>query len=971
FGDRADIQVPAGFHVSTADYLALADGGRFDARLPAADTVLSAANPVAFGFLDAPVGNLSLAPLARVAAPALSLVGGDIETSILGELDSRGELRLASAAGAGEIPLDMAATVANPVVDYGTIALGTQSQLVAGTVAISAGDLQMPIGASIIADGVRAGEGANVIAIEANSILLARGSSLTSAGGDIQLAANSVEVSDRGRLNAEDGRVTITGPGDASADTVILKGLNDEDFVELLTLIDMNPGGASPDIDNTLAATEIRIASRSLIMDRAARLEASGRPGPDPSGDISLAVEEFRGSGVSSIFSFSGNLTIGGLDLEPGSSAKLVQLGDPESPFGQNGGRFDIVILSNTGDARVLIDSAELQLARRSSLESRGDSGVGGDIILRVDSLSMDDSQLLAFSGPDGVAGDIIIEGTGGTGPARHVSLVERSSIATDFERPQSVSGTAGNVLINSEQIVLDASSISAETANSGSANITLFVDELRMNTGFVNAPTRGSGDAGTISIQGTGSTAEDPRPTRLIDMQQFSSIINDSTEGATGNAGDVDIRVEELRLVDSGISSASLSDEGNGGNLLFNVDRLLIDGDNPDLGMLDEERRGIRAFTDSSANSGNIVISGVDATADNRTPATLVSLRGELQPIDASSRSNSEEAGDAGNIDIFASEILLGERSLISSGTETSAGGDILLMADLISLLDEGRISTRVSEYGQGGDIMLQARRVDIMRRSSIAADAFGADQNPQETAAGSITVEADQLNMSASRISATANQGDAGSVNLQVNGLDLQQDSQITTEAIEGGGSIFAKVVDRLDMQDSLISATARGLSVDDSGGNIAISNPQFIILERSAIQANANAGNGGNIAMATGAIIQSGDSFITATSASNADGQVDIEAVVDRTNSLIEVEVPEVVVPVPLSNRCGAEQLSSRSSFTIARTSAASVATEYLEGEQEQAAQPLAFQCQPAKVYPLSTTTLDNESASRTPG
>src|SRR3712207_2823227 len=50
FGPNARLDVSGSLHVSTADYLRLADGARFSARL-SETSVLSVAPPVAFGFL--------------------------------------------------------------------------------------------------------------------------------------------------------------------------------------------------------------------------------------------------------------------------------------------------------------------------------------------------------------------------------------------------------------------------------------------------------------------------------------------------------------------------------------------------------------------------------------------------------------------------------------------------------------------------------------------------------------------------------------------------------------------------------------------------------------------------------------------------------------------------------------------------------------------------------------------------------
>jgi len=80
FGPGASLNVEGGFHLSTADFIELADGVRFDALPSPNDALLSTAPPAAFGFLGpnpAPIrveGSLLEVPEGEI----LSLVGGDI-----------------------------------------------------------------------------------------------------------------------------------------------------------------------------------------------------------------------------------------------------------------------------------------------------------------------------------------------------------------------------------------------------------------------------------------------------------------------------------------------------------------------------------------------------------------------------------------------------------------------------------------------------------------------------------------------------------------------------------------------------------------------------------------------------------------------------------------------------------------------------------------------------------------------------
>ena len=112
FGPNASLDVDGSFHASTANQIRFPDGGVFDATNPGA-TVLSVAEPSAFGFLDNNPGSITVdrADLAVPVGATLSLVGGDI--SISGLQDGRatitaasGRVDLVSVASPGEVPLD-------------------------------------------------------------------------------------------------------------------------------------------------------------------------------------------------------------------------------------------------------------------------------------------------------------------------------------------------------------------------------------------------------------------------------------------------------------------------------------------------------------------------------------------------------------------------------------------------------------------------------------------------------------------------------------------------------------------------------------------------------------------------------------------------------------------------------------------------------------------------------------------------
>jgi filamentous hemagglutinin family protein len=92
FGPNATVNVSGSFHASTADYLKMADGAKFQATNPDGST-LSAAPPAAFGFLTATpsaitVNGTTLAPVSIASAGTLGLVAGPVSITGAASLTS-------------------------------------------------------------------------------------------------------------------------------------------------------------------------------------------------------------------------------------------------------------------------------------------------------------------------------------------------------------------------------------------------------------------------------------------------------------------------------------------------------------------------------------------------------------------------------------------------------------------------------------------------------------------------------------------------------------------------------------------------------------------------------------------------------------------------------------------------------------------------------------------------------------------
>lgn len=93
FGPNVQLDIAGSFHASTADYLDLADGGRFNARFPNRSS-LTVAPVTAFGFLTDQIADITMRGIGKVSrsegegkqtglrvasGQTLSIIGGDIE----------------------------------------------------------------------------------------------------------------------------------------------------------------------------------------------------------------------------------------------------------------------------------------------------------------------------------------------------------------------------------------------------------------------------------------------------------------------------------------------------------------------------------------------------------------------------------------------------------------------------------------------------------------------------------------------------------------------------------------------------------------------------------------------------------------------------------------------------------------------------------------------------------------------------
>jgi len=764
-GPNAQLEVDGSFHATTADYLKLGNSGIFYAD-PGGASVLSTAAPSAFGFLNAspaPIDVETSSVIQVAPGETLSLVGGDLTVGAADGsapayiLAAGGNINMVSVASTGEAPIEA----------DGSVSADGFTQL---------GNVQLQ-GSSIV-------DGKNVY-VRAGQFVIDNGVILPGAFYFFGLAPPP----DGGTVDVEvRNDVTITG-------------------TEPDPLLGQRPGIAAfaGDFSTGTAPAakvpDISIDAGSLTISGAGIIEVA-RVGPGNPGAVTInadTVELRDGGTISALNAYDGTGTSVTINAQ---NVTLDGSGAPEVTEITTAGVFhpaypvesDPALTMASGGA-ITINAANNLVVRNAQITSDGQSfGGSGDITISAENATFDSS-------------GTVFESTGGT------SGLTRTIVSTQ----SSFSGDAGDV-------VLDVS---------GTLDIS--------NGAVINVNTLGSGDGGNLSVLAgeavniTGEAsglASQSSPMFDDQLDEFAQLFGlpdfASLSDALGLPADADLftvlsalndfgltAVADLTPGDGGIISvttpalllsgqnaaidSSTAWDGNGGNVLLNVSKLVV-GDNATIG----SRSGIPRIDTGellvgSGNGGDISISASNSVALNS--GGIISTR-------------SLGSGLAGNISIDAGENLDITDSSISTQATESDGGNIQITASEMVYLLDSEITTSVGTgQGNGGNINIDPEFV-ILNNSKILANAFGGN-------GGNITIIADNVISSAqSSIDASSNLGIDGTVNISSPDQDIAKELAVLPENYLDVTGLISDRCGTTAGASSLVSAGPGGLAIDPDG-------------------------------------------------------------------------------------------------------------------------------------------------------
>ncbi len=753
-GPSASLNVGGSVAFTTADYLRLADNGRFHA-LPdmATDALLSTAPVAAYGFLGAHPESITVrgSQLTVQERQGLSLVGGTI-TIDAGKLTTDGarsgplrpevnHINLAGVASPGEVlvgTLDYAANVAGQSLGaLGTVHISDTSVLDAsgaggGTVHIRGGRFVIensrisanvtgsgPItnGTESVASGIDIGVNQDAVirnnAVLETNILGTATPSVTYSG--VRLQAGRIEIAGSGFPPSFTGIRSNVGTdvqGHAQggksgnivleADSILINGMG-----ALETIVHGAPAqpDASPSISPTSTAGGITVTADRDIELNGSMIRSYITSHAGTSGDITLTSNHGNIVATGDLVSFTSFNVFFAQSLQSPGTVGTVRLTAPDGDIRLGGTLMTLTLqpvpdglpVREAGSGQVFFNARNMELRDNSWVQMDNFSTLpaGSFHISLTGNLTVTNAQILTTARGSAQAADLNVR-------ARDVVIQDNALLST--ETMSRGDGGRLNLIVDNLQ-VLDGGQL-----RSGST--------IPPPPQFPGAPLLPipSGAGQDITVQGQTGPANSVR----IDGQR--SGIFSSAEG-TGPAGNAFVSAHTVTLQNEGTIAASTkgpASSATGGSIIVNA------------------TNEVTLSTRASITAGSVV--------DPKTP-------------------NSGSA-DAGNIFINAGQQLeLLDQSSIATTTQSSKanGGNIDIQAiDRVRLVNS-EISTSVKgAEGSGGNIFIDPNVV-ILQGSEVTAKAVGG-------AGGNITfVTPLFLADSVSVVSASSERGPSGTVTIQ----------------------------------------------------------------------------------------------------------------------------------------------------------------------------------------------------------
>jgi filamentous hemagglutinin family protein len=572
------------------------------------------------------------------------------------------------------------------------------------------------------------------ITLQGSQLTVPTTETLSFIGGDLDLQANSLLQAAEGRINL--ASVASTGEVIPSLTDLAINGFTQRGLLTIAQsqLEVSGEGGGS-----------IYIRAGQFFIEQSQVLGIT--QGDKMGGVIDVAVEEFTLSNQTRFSTTTESSGDGGDIILRVDNAAILIGSDPDAiegifantlsqaPQAGNAGTISITAQNLTLSQTVQIISETFGIGEGGSVDINVGDKISLSTVALLSTSSNYEGELAGNAGSLSIQthelnldGATIASSTFGTGQAGKISVVATGQIDLDngagifsLSYPQSSlsTGNAGKISIQAHQLSINegAQIVSATLGDGQGGMITLDIADTLAITGYllsgnpaapflpsgINVSTAAQGNAGAIDItarnimiNGGGAIGSDtygPGTGDQIKVEATDSIIISGSMTEALSDGNVEIT--------STISSASQEGStGNAGQIVLTTPSLILDN-------------GGKISTSAySTKAGKIELNVARLDVNNKASIT----------------SESQGAGDAGNIVITASEqINLTQQAKISTQAAQAGGGNITLQMPQRLLLEKaGAITTSVkSGTGGGGNVTVETPVFVILNEGEIRAQA------------------------------------------------------------------------------------------------------------------------------------------------------------------------------------------------------------------------------------------------------
>ncbi|KAB8318801.1 filamentous hemagglutinin N-terminal domain-containing protein [Tolypothrix campylonemoides VB511288] len=473
-----------------------------------------------------------------------------------------------------------------------------------------------------------------------------------------------------------------------------------------------------------------------------------------------------------------------------------------------------------------------------------------------------------------GLAGAAKIQAnTVGASPTGGAVLIQASQLDAEGGSQISAStagaGQGGSVTITApNSVTLKSSTIDAFTQGARDAGyVRIDTGKLVVRDGAVRTLTQGNGRAGDVTVNASDSVELTSSVAQVV-----SGLITQSQgTSANGDSGNVTINTGKLIVQDGALITTSTAARGKGGNLtVVASDSVIVSGANSNgASVLRSSAGGTGAAGDISIDTRKLIVQGGGQISTSTfrngrggkltvTARDTVELSGRSEARNTSSallsQSQTDERGNviqgngiAGDITINTKRLIVRDGAGVSatSGSQGTGGKVFVNASESVELAGSvparngepsrsGVFSQAVKNSGRAGDIYISTGKLTVRNGAIITVNDTNSTNNAQ--GAGNITITAPTIRLDNGQIVATTASGDGG--NITLNNSDL---------LLLGG--------------NSLISTSAGSPGRGGNGGNINISDPQYLValpMQNSDITANSFQGNGGTVTIKAQGII-----------------------------------------------------------------------------------------------------------------